>query len=112
MMLKAKSTYGMSPNDLKELEPYIIEPLVDIFNEPLQIGEFPNPWLWSKIFFFYKHGDKNLPSNYRTINIQNGILKLYSKANTQRFHKFLEENKMLHPSQFGYRKTLSTRNSS
>ena len=41
---KAKPVSGLSPWDLSELEELITEPLIEIFNEALSSGAFPDEW--------------------------------------------------------------------
>ena len=105
---KGKSVDGISPRDLRDLEELAIDPLVSILNDVLISGEFPSCWLMSKVLFLHKNGDRKEPSNYRTIQIQQAVLKLFTKAMAQRLHVFLEDNALLHNTQFAYRKSLST----
>jgi len=65
-------------------------------------------WLESKIFFIHKDGDKNDPSNYRTIAIQNAFLKVFSSIMTTRIYNYAEENDLFPTYQFGFRKNKST----
>ena len=47
-----------------------------LFNLAVKQG-FPKPWMQSLIVPIFKNGDKNIPSNYRTIMISPILAKLY-----------------------------------
>ena len=108
MKSKGRPCDGLSPRELRDLEAITIEPLVEIFNYCLEAGTFPESWLQSKVIFNYKSGARNLPSNYRTIQIQQACMKLFSKCIAQRLNSFLEGQNILHSSQFAYRMGHST----
>ena len=105
---KGKSCDGFSPNDLKILEGLTIKPMVEIFNDVLEKGEFPKTWLVAKVLFFHKSGNWREPANFRSIHIQQAVLKLFNKAMAKRLNKFLEDHQILNSSQFAYRKNLGT----
>ena len=108
MKSKAKSTGGLSPNDMKSLHS-INEPLRVIFNMAIRTGKFPvKSWLESAIFFLYKKGDAEDPTNYRSINIMNPIIKIFTHILSQRLTEYSEEEGLIPNFQFGYRKGMST----
>jgi hypothetical protein len=56
----------------------------------------------------FKNGDRTLPTNYRQISLLPNISKILEKLIANRLSNFLEENKMICPMQFGFRKEHST----
>ena len=105
---RGKSCDGFSPNDLKILEGLTIKPMVEIFNEVLDKGEFPKTWLVAKVLFLHKSGNWRELANFRSIHIQQAMPKLFNKATAKRLNKFLEDHQILNSSQFACRKNLGT----
>ena len=62
----------------------------------------------AKVLFLHKDGNWEEPSNFRSIHRQQAMLKLFNKAMAKRLNEFLEDNEILHTSQFAYRKTMET----
>ena len=50
----------------------------------------------------YKSGDKSEPSNYSGICVSNCLSKLFCSILNQRWHNFIQERSLLHPSQIGF----------
>ena len=69
-------------------------------------------------FILYKNGililtnkpgkDKKYPLNYRTITLLEVPGKIFEKIINDRFMRYLEENNILHPDQYGFRKNKGT----
>lgn len=105
---KAKSNYrALSPIGLRLLSPSILPVLQRVFNLCLSSSSFPSSWLESTMFFLYKKGDRSLPSNYRTIAIENPFLKVFMLLLTHRMSHFAEQESLLPDMQFGFRKSRS-----
>ena len=104
----AKCYDGYSSKDLGEIEVEIIPILVIIFNHGLWFGELGSDVLRNHFFFIHKTGDINDPKNYRSISIQNPILKLLMKILNNRIMEFVETTNMLPQSQMGFRKLRNT----
>ena len=107
---KAKSTSGISPHDLKILDTSITPFLRQIFNDIL-LGylSVPLKWLEASMFFIYKgSGDKMDPEKYRTICVQNPILKALMATIKCRLDNYAEANSLYPTYQFGFRKNRST----
>lgn len=101
---KAPSAFGPhSPFSLKLIAPSIAPLLLTIFNHALSTATFPSTWLETVMFFLHKKGDRSLPSNYRTIAIQNPFLKVFMSLLTSRMSHFSEHNNLLPDLQFGFR---------
>ena len=105
---KAKSANNhASPYFLKLLCPTIVPLLCKVFNWSLTSGMFPNQWCESVLFFIHKKGPHSDPSNYRSICIENPFLKAFMSLLASRFSTFAEDNDLLPPTQFGFRRGLS-----
>ena len=64
----------------------------------------------AKIIPIYKAKDKKNISNYRPISLLPVISKILEKVVHKNVYTFLEKNKVLHASQYGFRKNRSTVN--
>jgi hypothetical protein len=107
---KAGSSYAhgsLSPFSLKLLSPTMIPILQRVFNHSLATSTFPSSWLESTLFFLYKKGDHSVPSNYRTIAIENPFLKVFMLLVTKRMPFFAESEDLLPAFQFGFRPARS-----
>ena len=105
----AKGFIGTSPVDIKSMSKFIIPLLVKIYNSILVDGDkFPEQWLTSIFFFLHKKGSLNNPSNYRSLAIEDPILKIFTSIICSRLSKFCEDNSILPAFQFGFRKKRST----
>ena len=60
------------------------------------------------MFFIYKKGDAKDPNNYRSICIQNPILKVFCLILSQRLNIHVEKEFLLPEFEFAYRKNRST----
>lgn len=71
-------------------------------------GIFPDPLKQSIITPVYKGGDRDSINNYRPISVLPAISKILEKLLNKRLLNYLEKFKILSPSQFGFRKGIST----
>jgi hypothetical protein len=62
----AKDIQGYHSEIFKIGGPILIPHIHKLFNSAVKKG-FPKPWTQSLIVPIFKNGDKNIPSNYRTI---------------------------------------------
>ncbi|KAG1673340.1 putative ABC transporter C family member 15 [Nymphon striatum] len=97
----------LSPHSLKLLLPGIAPILHILFNHFLVNSTFPSCWLETIFFFLHKKGDRNEPSNYRTIAIENPFLKVFMLWLTSRLSSFCESVNILQDMQFGFRHNRS-----
>ena len=73
---KSKDIEGYQAEILK-IEGHVLNPHIDkLFNIAVKQG-FPTTWTQNLIIPIFKSGDKNDPSNYRTIMISPLLAKLY-----------------------------------
>ena len=103
---RSKCIDGYSQMDLKLLKEDIAPVLQSIFNSSLNTGIFPTRFLKNTNVFLYKGGDAKDPAQYRSIVVQNPVLKVFCKILQTRLAPRLE--KILPPTQFGFRKNRNT----
>lgn len=105
---KSTGLDDLPPGMLKDCREYIITPLHHIINLSLQSKIVPSAWKQAKIVPIFKSGDKEKAENYRPISVLPVLSKLLEKAVHDQLLTFLESNKLLNDSQFGYREKRST----
>ena len=107
-----KSTPSLCPSNkiIKISAPVISPILTAIFNLCLLKGIFPDQFKTSEVIPIYKSGSKFTMSNHRPIAILSPFSKLLEKCIYTRVNKFLNHNKLLYDSQFGFRNNASTEN--
>jgi hypothetical protein len=101
---KAAGSDGIHARTLKIAAPFIIEPLVHIFNQSILQATVPENLKISKVIPIYKKKERSLPGNYRPISLLSIFDKLLEKIIHKRLFTFLTENKILYDYQFGFRK--------
>ena len=79
-----------------------------IINQILTSGIFPDALKISKVIPLYKKGDQSNLSNYRPIALLLSILNIFEKAILTQLTLYLEDNKIIHPHQYGVRRRHST----
>ena len=99
---------GLSMHLLKEIIHYLVTPLKHIFNLSLTSGIFPNSLKVAKVIPIYKKDDPAQVKNYRPISLLPVFSKILEKIAHERLYKFLTDNEILNPNQFGFRKGFST----
>ena len=86
----------------------IAKPLAHIFNLSFSCGIFPDHMKIAKIIPIFKNGQKTEFTNYRPISILSQFSKILEKLFNLRLDKFLDANKILSNSQYGFRPGMST----
>ena len=86
----------------------IIPSLTCIFNQSPHTGISPDKLKITKVIPIYKKGSLNDISNYRPISLLPSISKIFEKNIFIQLSTYLNEHKLLHDSQFGFRKGHST----
>ena len=102
---KASDIYGMSVDVLKILSPHISQILSEIFNESLSTGIFSDHMKLAMICPVHKDGSKLKISNYRPVSILPILNKVFEKIVQTRLVKFMEQEKIIFPKQYGFQKT-------
>lgn len=93
---------------LKRITAFIVKPLTYIFNLCMKIGVFPKQFKLAIIRPIFKKGDVQNVSNYRPISLTSAFSKIFERVIKHRFCKFLDENNILSPSQYGFRQGRNT----
>ena len=83
-------------------------PISHIFNTSVLSGNYPDMLKIACVSVLYKAGDKDDVNNYRPISCLPLLNKIFEKLLYNRLISFLESNRLLSPSQFGFRKGIST----
>lgn len=99
---------GIQVHILKQIPQFISIPLTHIINQCFNTGRFPNILKQSMVIPIFKEGDKRLVQNYRPITITSQLSKIIEKAIKNRLTKFLEDNKIISSSQYGFREKMNT----
>ena len=111
--LKPKCSSGIdniSPKLIKQTAIPIAEPLSHIINLSFNTGIVPIEMKKAQVLPFYKTDDPHNFKNYRPISLLPSLSKILERAVHNRLNKYLTTHKLLSPSQFGFRKNLSTEN--
>ena len=105
----AKGFNGTSPTDIKRLIDDLAPLLCPIFNKIIE-GEskIPTEWMTSVFFFLHKKGAFDNPANYRSLAIEDPLLKIFTHILCARLTDYCESNSILPTYQFGFRKHRST----
>ena len=85
-----------------------MSPLNHIFNLSFTSGIFPDAMKIAKIIPIFKNDDPTEIKNYRPISLLPILSKVLEKLAYNRLFKFLTDNNLLNPNQFGFRKGYST----
>ena len=96
------------PKVLREIAPYIKQPLTSIFNKSFATGIFPDGLKISLITPVYKNEDKSLFSNYRPVAVLSCFSKILEKLMYKRLMDYIERHNILYDKQYGFRKKRST----
>jgi hypothetical protein len=91
---------GFSEIIIKNCGPYLMKPLVYIFNLSFQSGIFPDMLKVAKIIPIHKNGDQRIIANYRPISILSVFSKILEKIMYKRLISFLHKNNILSNEQF------------
>lgn len=100
--------YDISCNLVKKVIDVIVCPLTYCLNMCLLEGYFPIELKMSRVVPIYKKGDKSSPSSYRPISLVPVFAKILETIIYNQLSNHFECNGLLHNSQYGFRKGLST----
>ena len=92
---------------IKSVAPYIIKPLVHIFNYSFTTGKVPKKLKIAKVVPIFKSKEKSNPGNYRPINLLSIFNKLLEKMMYKRLYSFVSKYDILFKHQFGFRNNYS-----
>ena len=105
---KANGNNDIMPFYLKISANIIAHPLSAILNQCIAFGYFANKLKISKVIPVYKAGPTNQPGNYRLISLLPSMSKIFVCLILNRLIYFFQRNKILIPTQFGFRHNHST----
>ena len=101
---KVSSGYDNISNILlKNIKPWIVSPLVGIFNSSLTTGVFPNLMKTAIVVPLHKGQSALELSNYRPISLLLTISKLLEKVMYTWVYDFLSNTNQIYESQYGFR---------
>ena len=82
--------------------------LTGLINKSFSDGVFPRVWKCAKVIALFKDGDKSIKDNYRPISILPTISKIIERSAHIQLSSFLEVNRLLSQSKFGFQLKRST----
>jgi hypothetical protein len=109
--LKPKTSCGydhISPKLIKNSAKFLSEPLTYISNTSFQTGIFPSNMKIAKVVPIFKSNDNTQFNNYRPISILPAFSKILEKLVHKRLYHYLNTNKLLSMSQYGFQRHMST----
>ena len=106
---KAPGPDNISNRIIKSFPQDTISLLTRIFNACVHISHFPSQWKLGKIISIPKPGkDCSIPTNYRPISLLSNMGKILECLILSKLNDFEEDNKIVIPNQFGFKKKHST----
>lgn len=94
---------------LKKLSSKSYRYLAAIFNSCFRLNHFPTRWKTGKVIPILKPGkDPTLPKSYRPITLLSAVSKILERLILQRLMVHVEQQQVIMPQQFGFRKGHST----
>lgn len=110
LQIKKAPGHDLIPNVvIKNYSAKSLQILTRIFNSCLYTAYFPKTWKHAEVILFHKPGkNKSHPASYRPISLLPTLSKLLEKIIKTRLCRFLSENNILPPQQFGFRSKHST----
>ena len=79
-----------------------------MFELSLEKGIFPDDLKIARVTPVFKGGDRSKLGNYRPISVLSCFSKILERIMHNRIYKYLQENKILYPKQFGFQFGHST----
>ena len=86
----------------------LAEPLAAMMNNSLRVGAFPSALKIARVTPVFKKGDTDQLENYRPISVCSVFSKIFESVVNDRVTSFFDEFGVLHKSQHGFRRGLST----
>jgi hypothetical protein len=107
---KASGPDNTSTDILKRMPTKFIELTTTLLQKLWDQAHTPNPWKKSTTVLIHKKGDPTLLQNWRPIALVNVLFKLWTGVITTLLSDYCEQNKILHQTQEGFRRTKNTMN--
>ena len=99
---------GLRPKIIKGIKDYVKLPLTHICNLSFVSGVFPTELEVANLVPIYKSNDEMIFSNYRPVSVLPVLSKLLERLMYNRRIHYINENRLLYKSQFGFQKGKST----
>jgi hypothetical protein len=93
---------------LKENSSFFSAFLSKQINMAFQSGKFPSVLKIAKVKPIFKEGDSSNPTNYRPIALLSIFSKIYEICIKNRLLKYISDNNLINPMQFGFTQKSST----
>lgn len=93
---------------IKEQVEYFLKPITYLINLSLSTGTFPDCLKHAVIKPLFKKGEKTEISNYRPISLLSVISKILEAVVKEQINNYLERNRILSESQYGFRHGKNT----
>ena len=93
---------------LKEIYMEISAPLKIIINHCIKAKKIPKMFKHAKVLPLFKQGDQDNVNNFRPISLLPATSKVLEKVLNSQLIKFLNDNKIITPNQYGFQKNKST----
>ena len=101
-------TNGLFPSFFKRFAKIFAPKLAVLFRKLIKGGNFPECWKEASITPIPKEGSSCHPKDYRPISITPILSKVFERILARRLNAYIERERMLPNTQFGYRKGLGT----
>ena len=105
---KSHGLYSCPTQLLKCSSNVISSTLAEIINLSISTGMYPTKLKMAKIIPIFKAEDNTYANNYRPISLLSNFNSIFEKLVFSRMESFIEQNDILSPSQYGFRKAHST----
>jgi hypothetical protein len=99
---KSQGPDGFHPLVLRNAADSLHIPIAMIFQQSLDQGKLPKPWLDANVTPLHKQGSKMDPANYRPISLTSVLVKLLEKVVKSSIMKHLTTNNLLSNNQHGF----------
>ena len=106
-MNKSVRPNDIHPRLLKECAEVNSKILQIIFLKSLDEGVIPDKWKYANVTPVYKSGNRCREENYRPISVTLSICRIMERIIRNNIMDYLENNKLISDSQYGFRKGRS-----
>ena len=93
---------------LKKLATSLALPLSRLFNISMATGCLPSVWKTAIVSPLFKKGSRSDPSNYRPVALTSVCCNVMESIIARRMTNHLDDQMLLSPDQFGFRRNRST----
>jgi hypothetical protein len=103
-----KDIFEFSTSLVKTVQNCLISPITKVFDCAVRQGSFPDQLKKATVAPIFKKGDAEDINNYKPISVLPIFSKIFERLMLSQIIKFLDNNKLLTPYQFDFRKNYST----